>query len=488
MEWRGLCEICHCLIIAGAGVFCGNFSSARGPWKECQKAWCGKCYTPLDDNEFPIAKPVDEDGVDVSGIEDANRFLYARNGDNLVTPFQCDLCHFRNLMDRDPVPGLPQDVRLQKLIRRANLDALWAREPSTVNKTLLLCRQGHGIAASLGFGGKLFRPMGPFPLEDMFGMGAAVVMLQMSLKQGKYAKHLQFGTVRKFRSAFSNVFHASLEGQQAAVMARDTKKMFVTKCPTYGEFFERFVRGLHKRMGEIVRPDRAISIEVMKELCNQLDLEWDEGYRSKFDLATEAAFYLIAFCGALRGEEVPKVDLYGAVKHWEEGEIGELKHVVVPLTGRFKGETGENYHLLCFVDVTSHGLEPRKWIGRLIQLYLERGIRNGAMFRNATGERMHSTYLETRWLERLETIQDEKPHLMPGVEDVFEEYGISRSFRRGATSEVVNQGVHPDVINANNRWRKAEQAGASQPSLQIREHYTDVRMTLKQRLQFSRAL
>ena len=426
--------------------------------------------------------------MEVTEKEDANRFLFARNGDNLVTPFQCDLCHFRNLMERDPVANLPQDIRLQKLIRRANLDALWAREPSTVRKTLLLCRQGYGVAVELGFGHKLYRPMGPFPLEDTFGMGAAVVMLQLSLKQGKYAKTLQFGTVRKYRSAFSNAYHASLEGQQAAVMAKDTKKMFITRCPTYGEFFERFVRGLHKRMGEIVRPDRAISIEVMKEICTQLELEWIDGFKSKFEIATEAAFYLIAFCCALRGEEVPKVDLFGAIKHWREGVTGELKHVVVPLTGRFKGETGENYHLLCIVDVTSHGLEPRKWIGRLITIYQDRGIQNGAMFRTHTGERMHSTYLEPRLLERLETIHIEKPQLMPGVEDVWEEYGIYRSFRRGATSEVVNQGVPPDIINANNRWRKVEQAGASQPALQIREHYTDARMTLKQRLLFSRAL
>jgi len=39
-----------------------------------------------------------------------------------------------------------------------------------------------------------------------------------------------------------------------------------------------------------------------------------------------------------------------------------------------------------------------------------------------------------------------------GIEDISEEYGVSRSFRRGATSEAVNVGVPPDVIDANNRW------------------------------------
>jgi hypothetical protein len=103
-------------------------------------------------------------------------------------------------MNRDPIPRLAQDVRVLKLIRRANLDALWSREPSTVRGNLTSCRQGADIAASLGFKDKLFRPMGPFPLEDTFGMAAALVMLQSSLKPGKNDKFVQFGTVRKFRS------------------------------------------------------------------------------------------------------------------------------------------------------------------------------------------------------------------------------------------------------------------------------------------------
>lgn len=120
------------------------------------QAWCGSCYTPLDNGEFPIAKPIDEGGFEVNESDDDLRFLRARDGDNLVTPFQCDLCHFRNLMNRDPIPRLAQDVRVLKLIRRANLDALWSREPSTVRGNLTSCRQGADIAASLGFKDKLF--------------------------------------------------------------------------------------------------------------------------------------------------------------------------------------------------------------------------------------------------------------------------------------------------------------------------------------------
>jgi hypothetical protein len=92
------------------------------------KAWCGPCYTPLDDGDFPVAKPVDQDGVAYGEGEDDTRFMKGRDGDNLIPPFQCDLCHFRNLLSRDPVENLAQDVRLKKLIQCANLNALWARD------------------------------------------------------------------------------------------------------------------------------------------------------------------------------------------------------------------------------------------------------------------------------------------------------------------------------------------------------------------------
>jgi hypothetical protein len=238
-------------------------------------------------------------------------------------------------MGRDPVTNLPQDVRLQKLIRRANLDALWSREPKTVASNLAVCRQGLQVAGSLGFKTQLFRPMGPFPAEDTFGIGAAVVMLQQSLRPGKYDKTVQFGTVRKFRSCFSNVFQASVAGHQAVVMAKDTRKLSVTNCPTYGEFFERFTKGLHKRMGEIVKPDRALSLEVLKVVMDILEEEWSAPGERSLSLAMEGAFYLIAYCCALRGEEVPKADLAGILRHWEAGGSHPQKHVVVALLGRF---------------------------------------------------------------------------------------------------------------------------------------------------------
>ena len=66
--------------------------------------------------------------------KDRTRFLFGRAGDNLLTTFQCDVCQFRNIKGRSP-NETAADSLLLKFIRRANLDAFWAREPGTVNNT-----------------------------------------------------------------------------------------------------------------------------------------------------------------------------------------------------------------------------------------------------------------------------------------------------------------------------------------------------------------
>jgi ribosomal protein S10 len=59
-------------------------------------------------------------------------------------------------------------------------------------------------------------------------------------------------------------------------MAKDMRKLTVTKCPTYGTWFEKFNRGIHKRMGDISKPDKAISVPVLLEIMKALDQEWED--------------------------------------------------------------------------------------------------------------------------------------------------------------------------------------------------------------------
>jgi hypothetical protein len=60
------------------------------------------------------------------------RFREARAGDHMMTPFQCDVCHFRNIYHRDPDARILVEAETLEFIRHAILDSFWSREPTMV--------------------------------------------------------------------------------------------------------------------------------------------------------------------------------------------------------------------------------------------------------------------------------------------------------------------------------------------------------------------
>ena len=85
-------------------------------------------------------------------------------------------------------------------IRRASLDAFWAREPSTVMANLREAIRMEKFTSSLGLP-SVTPPMGPFPLRDDFGMLPAIALLDRSLAKGIHSEYVQWGTFRKAMSA-----------------------------------------------------------------------------------------------------------------------------------------------------------------------------------------------------------------------------------------------------------------------------------------------
>ena len=64
------------------------------------------------------------------------------------------------------------------------------------------------------------------------------------------------------------------------------------------------------------------------------------------------------------------------LKLWEETrKRNELLHNTVTLKGRFKGGTGEKWHMLPLVDTKKSGIEVRKWVGRWLEVLVEEDTR-----------------------------------------------------------------------------------------------------------------
>jgi hypothetical protein len=431
---------------------------------------------------------MDEDGFENVVAGDEDRFKHGRNGDNLITPFQCDQCHFINMKKRRPSIQNQKDRYLMKLVRRANLDACWAREPSTVLANLGQARKMEKIGEEIGLD-SVAPMMGPFPVSDTFGMKIACTILHRTLDPGKHEAHIQFATARKIRSAYSNVYHASRLMKEVTVMAFETNKMYETSCPTYGYWFERFILGCHKRMGDIVVSDYALSKEIYLELMTQLEEDWQDGYTDaeRDKIALFANLLDFGYLCGLRGEEIMKADISGFLKYLDIG-AQDLKtpHVIVPLIGRLKGETGERYHMMVMARVTLSGVMAGRWADRLGRCLVRKRRRNGFLFVDTKGNQAKIGIHDDEFTERLTRIKMLKPHLFePGL-NIVEAYSLRRSLRRGSTSEATNRGVPRELIEMNNRWRKFENAKGRRPGMSMMAHYTEIRLMIASLWKYSR--
>ena len=134
--------------------------------------------------------------------------------------------------------------------------------------------------------------------------------------------------------------------------------MFVTSCPTRGLWYRRFQTGARARIGQDRRQDFGLSKEVVAALLEDAEMSYlkaaSEG--EKESICEWVCYMLATYSGGLRGEEVPLISLKGMLEHWDSGRQHRLPHVMTALKGRFKGETGDRWHLQPLVAVSSSGI------------------------------------------------------------------------------------------------------------------------------------
>jgi hypothetical protein len=238
---------------------------------------------------------------------------------------------------------------------------------------------------------------GPLPIRDVDGVGAAAIQLLKTLDPGITEPLVQYTTATKITTALGALCEVSVHSKGETVMVREITKSYVTSNPVKSQWYKRFLKGMHKRMGDSVKQDEAISIEQMLALMEMFEKDWRKVVRNPRrthpqlrEVLFPALFLVLAYCGALRGEEVPLMDL-DVTKNFTESGLEhpkeELKHGVIALHGRFKNELGEWCHLMPVVRETTSGLKPTKWIRRMIDWYTETGIDRGPVFRKSNGMR-----------------------------------------------------------------------------------------------------
>jgi hypothetical protein len=218
--------------------------------------------------------------------------------------------------------------------------------------------------------------------------------------------------------------------------------------------------GLHSRIGDRRKRDAAISIEQMLAIQDVLETEWREAMeqedsRARRRIAETASFFLIGYCGSMRGFELPKALLTNLKHglHSETGPHGHHPHAGIFFLGRFKARSNAEKKILVFLSaVTSSGLRPLLWLDRLVNVLADLDIFSGWLFQGTQGKQRAMSSFAEEFYRVLFLIREEDPTLFEPTMDIMEDYHLARSLRRGATTRATNAGISQPDIDWINRW------------------------------------
>lgn len=460
--------------------------------------WCGDCYTSSEYLDFqtqvdPRLLDTELDGTVMedgwprnpwkTSKPDPFAFHYARNGDHLMTHFECDTCVFRKLRDGDyPDHSRPTDKLLLACIRRVNLDAFWSSAKNTVTSNRGVVEKGIRLSTRMGTKGPYLDP-GPFPLHDHCGYEVACQMVLDSTGVGTYSKtYKQFNTIRRLRTSFVNQARTSVKIVGRVLAMVDVKghfQRFSTEA-VGSDWFAMFSEGCKRRMGQVWRPNQAISVELLHALLAKIEekvLNTDEPAEGALWI-TLGAYVVICFVVSLRGPEGLLLDLEGL-----DEMVNPLtqNHLIIPLLGQVKGEHHARAHLLPCVFVTSSGIQVQLWLQRLVQLRTREGRTKGPAICDSEGIQLSTRILNARFVECLCDILEESPELflanIKNAGDIETWYNVFRSLRRGSNSRALSQGISDTCTSIINRWHLKEKAKGRMPSFtNMPQYYADINL------------
>ena len=441
--------------------------------------WCAKCFVPSSLDPCDITMPEDFTGATIQELGEQARFMQARPGDHLCTSFQCPNCQSQNIRGKDlEVNKNIADACFESLCIRAQLDSFWAPSEDTVKSHVREARFMVRYGTSLGL--VPMPPLGPFRLGQHNGMLQAILLEMRAMEPGRSKDTVQFGTARMIRSTTTVLWEASPAGGSDIVLSTGGVKgrYIATMCPSEGRWYALFTVGVSVRMGDIVKQDRAYTIELVHAVIDMFEQQFQkEGYNMPVRDFEAALFFIISCTGGFRGYEVVWTDL-GALKYDVQycEECDDFSAVAWPVTGRFKNEHGSwNHYMIPIAGVTGSGIRVFEWTQRIIHRLNLIGRVDGWLFRadNGVDRAMAYEYADNIY-NKLEHLQQHTSLIDSGC-DVREEYGMQRSGRRFFDTQCINMKVAPHDIEFQCRWRTDRAKGGRTVKRSMLHTYAEVR-------------
>jgi hypothetical protein len=311
-------------------------------------------------------------------------------------------------------------------------------------------------------------------------------MVLDSRGRGNYHEdHKQFDTIRRLRTAFHSQAACAVinSGSSMALGNERGEYQRFAREPTASVWFQRFMSGCKRRMGQDWRPNTAISNELLHEQLSFCETKFKTAktYDEVADWIVAGTYFATCYVCSLRGPEGLLVDLSVLTLSINQERDDEI---TIPLMGRVKGETQVRQHLLHSVAVTSSRVHLKSWYLHLLCVHQVYGRNEGPAMCDKDGFQLRTQALNLKLWEGLVHIWERSPKLFMDnirtAEEVELKYNVFRSFRRGSDSRAIEQGLDRTVTDTVNRWKVVERAGGSRPVHgSMSQYYADAKLLKK---------
>jgi hypothetical protein len=163
--------------LGGMQPFHWVFVTSWEVWKACHSVCCGTCYGTTKANNYLMKELMNEDGEDVlPRLKDNHNCARTRNFDDLLCPFQWNICHFHNIKK--------WDLRWVDFLDKNML--LLVRRPLTISGNLAMMIQIFWVHVNIHWMAPwaMLRHQGPHLVKDTFWMMMVMAFKDHSLNTG----------------------------------------------------------------------------------------------------------------------------------------------------------------------------------------------------------------------------------------------------------------------------------------------------------------
>jgi hypothetical protein len=158
-------------------------------------------------------------------------------------------------------------------------------------------------------------------MKDEWGMMTAMILLLRSREKGKNAEFVQYETIRKVRSYYSNFIHTTPGGVGDMFITSDNMVSGISRSGTNTLWFRRFMKGCNSRMGDVWCPDRPLTMHEALLCQEMLEEDWktfENDSVGRLKTALTGLMITAGLDGGMRGEEIIRIDTGIIQKHWSD--------------------------------------------------------------------------------------------------------------------------------------------------------------------------